>query len=140
MNTQINASVEQVEQNVAQERANLALRLKETQELTKKLNALRVALCPRLATEELSLIVAHEASVEVFHDDAAAVQELRKNRQMSDEDKDQIAAAKLRHKKLINTPEIKSEACEMMAKAYLSQYRLTHKKDGRIGVSIRGQI
>jgi len=28
----------------------------------------------------------------------------------------------------------------MLAKSYLSAFKLTHKKDGRVGVSVRGQI
>ena len=126
--------------DVATERAQIAARIKEAQELTKKLNALRVGLCDRLTNEERATITTFEESVEVDHELAVVVQDLRKNRQFSDEDRDQIAASKLAHKRLINTPEIKAEACEMLAKSYLSAFKLTHKKDGRVGVSVRGQI
>lgn len=122
------------------ERAALVARIKEVSELSKKLNAKRLGLCPRLTRDELFTIVTHEEEVEVDAETAVVVQDLRKNRQMSDEDKDQIAGAKLAHKRLINTPQIKQEACEMLAKSYLSAFKLTHKKDGRVGVSVRGQI
>lgn len=134
------ATVTATMNDVAIERAALTARIKEVSELSKKLNARRLGLCPRLTRDELFTIVTHEEEVEVDHETSVVVQDLRKNRQMSDEDKDQIAGAKLAHKRLINTPEMKQEACEMLAKSYLSQFKLTHKKDGRVGVSVRGQI
>ena len=136
----VNATAMPTDNDIAIMRHDVAERIKKHQERIKELNLQRIGLCPRLTNEERAQILEFEEDVEVDHADAVIVQDLRKNRSFSDEDKDQIAAAKLAHRRLINTPEMKAEACEMLAKSYLSAFKLTHKKDGRIGVSVRGQI
>lgn len=120
--------------------AQVDARIKAFRDGMKALNAERQALLPKLSTDERKLVIEATVNIEVSHEAAAEAAELRKNRQQSEEDRDQIAAARLEHKKLINTPAMKAEAAGMIAAAYLASYKLTHRKDGRIGVSIRGQI
>lgn len=109
-------------------------------EQMKALKAERTALLPRLTTGEREVIVSVEANVETSLESATTAGNLRQNRQFTDEDRDQIQAARLEHKKLINTPEMKAEAAEMIGKAYLASYKLIHRRDGRVGLVIRGQI
>lgn len=104
------------------------------------LNAERASTLPRISTEERELVVMAAHSVEMTAEGAKEVSDLRKNRQLTEEDRDQIAAAKLAHKRLINQPETKAEAAAKVASAYLHSYKLTHRKDGRVGVSVRGVI
>jgi hypothetical protein len=109
-------------------------------ERMRELRAERLAQMPRLAVTEREFLIDVEKTIDVSADQQKQSSELRRNRQLSDEDRDQIAAARLDHRKEINTDTCKEEAIEVVRKAYLTGFKLTHRKDGRIGVSIRGQM
>ena len=122
------------------ERAQIAEQIKTTSEIMSRLNAQRVALCDRLSNDERETLLRFEESIAVNEDMSKKSAELRRNRSMSDEDKTQLEAARNAHKKLINSDANKLSASFHVGKAYLSQFKLTHRKDGRINVSVRGQI
>lgn len=104
------------------------------------LNKRRIATLPRLSADERNFLT--DIEVDVARSEAAAKKaaELRKNRQLTEEDRDQIAAARLDHRANINSPEGKAKALEAVKTAYLHSFKLTHRKDGRVGVAIRGAI
>lgn len=100
----------------------------------------RKALMPRVNNEEREVIAGYERAIAVNETHGKTVATLKRDRQFTDEDRDQIAAARLEHKRLINTDANKSSAQFHIGRAYLSQFKLTHRKDGRIGVRVAGII
>lgn len=104
------------------------------------LNTMRKALMPAMNNDALTLVVDFTKAINVSAEVSKLVSDIRKNSQQSDEQKDQIAAARLEHVKLINTPAVKAQAVEAIQKAYLKSFKLKHRTDGRTTVSISGQI
>ena len=122
------------------ERAQIAEQIKSAQELMARLNAQRVALCDRLQNDERETLLRFEEGISVTESASKDASKLRRERSMSDEDKTQIAAAKIAHVNLINQPQHKAQAARSVELAYLSVFKLVARKDGRVGVSVRGQI
>ncbi len=104
------------------------------------LRAKRAALLPRMTTKEREFLIAVESRVERTETATKRAGEIKKARSMSEEDKDQISAARLEHRKVINEEAIKQEAANFVMAAYLQSYRLTHRKDGKLGLAIKGII
>ncbi len=109
-------------------------------EQMKELNERRKALMPRLSADEREFLIAQEMEVETREAHNKKAAKLRRDRQFTVEDKDQIAAARLDHRKEINTERVKNEIRDRIVTAYLHSYKLTHKKDGKIGIRVTGEI
>jgi hypothetical protein len=60
---------------------------------------------------------------------------------LTEEQADQVAAAREEHRKLINEPRMKQEAVEYVSKATLTSYKLRLRKaDGKLTVSVTGTL
>lgn len=105
-----------------------------------ELNKKRIATLPRLSATERKFLTDVEVDIARSETTAKTAAALRKDRQLTEEDRDQIAAARLQHRSEINTSEKKAQAVEAVRTAYLHSFKLTYRKDGRIGVSLRGAI
>jgi len=103
------------------------------------LNAKRQSNLPPLALEERKVLEEHALAIGVSEDENTKASELRKDRRLSDEDKDQIAMAKLKHRESANSAAGKQSAAFHVAKARLTSFKLVHRKDGRVDVRISGQ-
>jgi chromosome segregation ATPase len=114
--------------------------IEELNEELAKLRKKRVGLLKPMTTVEREFLIKLEAGVERTESMTKKASELKKNRTTTEEDKDQLAAARLTHKATINEPRMKLEASEYVKMAYLQSYRLTHRKDGKLGLAIRGII
>ena len=94
----------------------------------------------RVSNSERNLICDVERAITVGESAAKAASKLRQNRAFTDEDTDQLNAARTAHRIEINTDTVKAEAAAKVRLSYLHSFRLTHRKDGRVGLSIRGVI
>jgi hypothetical protein len=104
------------------------------------LRAKRVAMLPRISTKEREFLIKVESRVERTEAAMKKAGEIKKARSMTEEDKDQVSAARLEHKRVINEDAVKAEAAEYVKMAYLHSYKLTHRKDGKLGLAIRGIV
>ncbi len=104
------------------------------------LRAKRAALLPRVTVKEREFLIKVESRVERTEAATKKASEIKKAKSFTEEDKDQIAAARLEHKRVINEDVIKEEAANFVRAAYLHSYRLTHRKDGKLGLAIRGVV
>lgn len=120
--------------------AEIDAQAKKLRDAMKALADSRKALMPRISSGEREHLIDLERAVAVNEASSRYAADLKRDRQFTDEDKDQIAAARLEHKRLINTDDAKANAQFHIGKAYLSQFKLLHRKDGRIGVRIAGII
>lgn len=104
------------------------------------LRAKRLATLPRVTAEELAIVVEAERMVTVPVKVADVAKRVKSERQFTDEDKDQISAAREAHKEEVNTKETKAAACRAVRKAHLSAFKMTLRKDGRVGLRIAGIV
>jgi len=132
MNTVINSQVQSV--------SELDGQLSGLREQMRQLNAARIAQLPRVSTEERGFLCDVETSVERSEETAKRAGALKKDRQFTEEDRDQLAAARMAHRKEINCDAIKAEAARYVGQAYLHSYKLTHRKDGKVGLTLKGVI
>lgn len=121
------ANIDTIETNITLARSAL-------KELTDK----RMALLPALSLSERKILEEHAEAIGSTEAGATVAAELLKERRLSEEDKDQLACAKIRHRILANAPAGKTSAAFLVAKARLTSYKLIHRVDGRVGVRLSG--
>jgi hypothetical protein len=119
---------------------SIADRIKAAQAQLKALKDERYGTLPRISAEELSVVVANEKLVSTTHEVAKLAAELRSERRFTEEDKDQVAAAKIAHRIEVNTEAVKAEAVRSVRDARLTGFKLTLRKDGRTAVRVSGVI
>ena len=91
------------------------------------------------ASQVLSVVIACR-EVQCAVADVEVASGLNQKFRLTEEQKDQVAAAKAEHRVIINEPAVKVEASEHVKTAYLRSYKLRVRKDGRVMLSVSGLL
>jgi len=111
--------------------------------LTAELKVIRsemISQLPWATPEQVTACIEAAREITVKLEVAQVASGLNKDFRLTEEQIDQVAAAKAAHAAFINLPEQKASAVSYVTNSTLKTFKLKTKKDGTIAVSITGSL
>ncbi len=110
-------------------------------QVAKHRQAMFVMSLPVATPEQVAACVLTARDVQVSKEVLALASARNNTFRLTDEQADQVAAAREEHRRIINDPAVKKEAVEYVSKATLTSYKLRLRKaDGKLTVSVTGTL
>lgn len=114
--------------------------LKAAQQSSATARAMFIASLPYATPAQASAVVDCALCVQSSAELVKLASGLNTTFRLTEEQQDQVAAAKAQHKVEINTPDLKAEAVENVRNARLKSYKLRLRADGKLSIAISGTI
>ena len=110
------------------------------QEAARAARAAFIAALPVATEAQMAACVVAARDVQIALETSTVASGLNQKFRLTEEQKDQVNAARAQHVKEINTPEMRAEVTENVGKcAKLSSYKLrVRKSDGKVMLSVSG--
>jgi hypothetical protein len=117
-----------------------AQKLEVAQKAAAKARAEFIATLPHATPEQADACVHAARETQVSFAMSQLAEGLNVKFRLTEEQADQLAAARAEHKVKINTQAVRREAARYVLTSHLSSFKLKARKDGRMALSISGVL